>query len=251
MPIHDWTRLHPGDWHHFHQRWIQDIAAALNTGGLPPGYNALSEQVSGGPVPDVVTLRSRRRPAAGPGGVAVADAPPSARLVARKEEKNYARRANRLAIRHGRGQVVAIIELVSPGNKSSEYPFQTFVRKSAEIIDQGVNLLVVDLFPPTPRDPLGMHKAIWDQFGEEPFPFLPDKPLTVASYIGGEVPVAYVESVGVGDRLPDMALFLSESRYVPCPLEATYMQAWAVFPQEIKEELEAPPADPGSPAAAV
>ena len=41
MPIHDWTRLEPGDFHHFHQRWIQDIAAALNSGGLPAGYMAL------------------------------------------------------------------------------------------------------------------------------------------------------------------------------------------------------------------
>lgn len=32
MPIHDWTRVEAGDFHHFHQRWIQDIAAALNTG---------------------------------------------------------------------------------------------------------------------------------------------------------------------------------------------------------------------------
>lgn len=242
MPIHDWTRLHPGDWHDFHQGWTIRIRDALNGGGLPSGYMAMAEQVTAGPVPDVVTLRSRRPRSgqSGPGGVAVADAPPSARVIARKEEVNYARRANRLAIRRGRGEVVAVIELVSPGNKSSDYPFQTFVRKSAEIIDQGVNLLVVDLFPPTPRDPFGMHKAVWDQFGEEPFVPPPDKPLTVASYIGGELPVAYVEPVGVGDRLPDMALFLSETRYVPCPLESTYMQAWAVFPAEIKEEIEPP-----------
>ncbi|RPI86750.1 MAG: DUF4058 domain-containing protein, partial [Planctomycetaceae bacterium] len=35
MPIHDWTRVEPGDFHHFHQRWIQDLAAALNGGVLP------------------------------------------------------------------------------------------------------------------------------------------------------------------------------------------------------------------------
>jgi len=32
-----------------------------------------------------------------------------------------------------------------------------------------------------------------------PFDFLPDKPLTIASYIGSDSPTAYVESVGVGD----------------------------------------------------
>jgi hypothetical protein len=32
--------------------------------------------------------------------------------------------------------------------------------KAAGIPNQGVNLLVVLLFPPTPRDPQGIHKAI-------------------------------------------------------------------------------------------
>ena len=33
MPIHDWTRLEPGDFHHFHQRWISALTDSLN-GGL-------------------------------------------------------------------------------------------------------------------------------------------------------------------------------------------------------------------------
>ena len=109
---------------------------------------------------------------------------------------NYAKRADRVVIRHGRGKVVAIIEIVSPGNKDSRNAIRTFVEKAADILNQGVNLLVVDLFPPTPRDPQGIHKAIWDEFGDEPFEAPPGKPLTVASYIGGDLPTAYVESVG-------------------------------------------------------
>lgn len=69
MPIHDWTRLEAGDFHHFHQRWIQDLAAALNRGLLPPDYMALSEQVAGRPIPDVVPLRTRNGDKIG-GGVA-------------------------------------------------------------------------------------------------------------------------------------------------------------------------------------
>ena len=70
--------------------------------------------------------------------------------------------------------------------------------------------------------------------------FLPDKPLTVASYIGGDLPTAYVESVGVGDHLPAIPLFLTEYDYVPCPLDATYEEAWRVFPAMLKEILERP-----------
>ena len=38
MPIHDWTRLEPGDFHHFHQRWISALCDSLNGGLLPPDY---------------------------------------------------------------------------------------------------------------------------------------------------------------------------------------------------------------------
>ena len=239
MPIHDWTRLEAGDFHHFHQRWISAIADALNGGGLPPEFMAMAEQVTGRPIPDVVTLQTRQ-PKGGSAGVAFAPAP-SARVIQKFERINYAKRKDRVVIRHGRGRVVAIIELVSPGNKDSRHAMRSFVEKAADILNQGIHLVVVDLFPPTPRDPQGIHKAIWDEFGDMPFEFLPDKPLTVASYIGGDLPTAYVETIGVGDPLPSIPLFLTEYDYVPCPLEASYMQSWAVFPAMLRELMESPP----------
>ena len=39
----------------------------------------------------------------------------------------------------------------------------------------------------------------------------------MASYIGGDIPTAYVESVGIGDALPSLPIFLSETRYIPRP----------------------------------
>ena len=237
MPIHDWTRLEPGDFHHFHQGWVVNLTNELNSGLLPPDYMAMTEQVTGRPIPDVVTL-STREPKAEPGGIAVAVAPPTARVIARLETASYAKRADRVVIRHGRGKVVAIIEIVSPGNKESRHAIRSFVEKAADILNQGVNLLVVDLFPPTPRDPQGIHKAIWDELGDQPFEAPSGKPLIVASYIGADIPTAYVESVGVGDPLPSLPIFLSETRYVPAPLETTYLSAWAVFPALLKELIE-------------
>ena len=237
MPIHDWTRLHAGDFHHFHQGWITSLANALNGGLLPPEFMAMAEQVTGRPIPDVVTLETRKPQ--GRGGVVTALAPaPSARVIQKLQTINYAKRADRVVIRHGRGRVVAIIELVSPGNKESRHAMRSFVEKAADILSQGIHLVVVDLFPPTPRDPQGIHKAILDELSDEPFDFLPEKPLTVVSYIGGDLPTAYVESVGVGDPLPDIPLFLTEYDYVPCPLNSTYEQTWAVFPNMLKELLE-------------
>ena len=73
-----------------------------------------------------------------------------------------------------------------------------------------------------------------------PFEAPPGKQLTVASYIGGDLPTAYVQSVGLGDPLPSSPNFLSETRYIPAPLEATYMRAWAVFPLLLKEIIDPP-----------
>jgi hypothetical protein len=239
MPIHDWTRVEAGDFHDFHQCWVVGIRNALNSGLLPPDYMAMAEQVTGRPIPDVVTLQTRE-PKGEPGGIAIADAPPTARLIAKLDKVNYAKRADRVVIRHGRGKVVAIIEIVSPDNKDSRHAFRSFVEKAADILTQGVNFLVVDLFPPTLRDPQGIHKAIWDEFGDEPFEAPAGKPLIVASYIGGDIPTAYVESVGVGDDLPSLPIFLSDSRYILTPLEVTYQQAWAVFPAILKEIIDPP-----------
>jgi hypothetical protein len=237
MPIHDWTRLEAGDFHDFHQGWVVNLAGALNGGLLPTEYMARIEQVTGRPIADVDAPETRE-PRGGSGGIAIATAPPTARVIARIERVDYAKRADRVVIRHGRGKVVAIIEIVSPGNKASRNAIRSFVEKAADILGQGVNLLIVDLFPPTPRDPLGIHKAIWDEFDDEPFEMPAGKPLIVASYIGGDIPTAYVESVGVGDPLPSLPIFLSDTRYIPAPLEPTYQEAWRVFPAMLKELID-------------
>jgi len=107
----------------------------------------------------------------------------------------------------------------------------------------GIHLLVIELFPPTPRDPYGIHKAIWDEFEEEPFELLKGKPLVLAAYVAGDLnagieTTAYVEPVGVGDRLPDMPAYLERDGHVPVPLENTYQSAWASCPPDMRELVE-------------
>jgi len=243
MPIHDWSRADPGLFHHFHQAWTIEIASALNGGGLPPGFFALAEQIVSGPIPDVVTLQRLGTPAdsspAG-GGIAVADAPPRARFVASVEPDLYVRKANRIVIKHRLGQVVAVIEILSPGNKSSTHALRSFVEKAYELLQHGINLLVVDLFPPSPRDPQGVHKAIWDEICDEPFELPADKPLTVAAYSAGILKTAYVEPVAVGDALPSLPIFLDAATYVPAPLETTYQATWAKCPEVLRQAVENP-----------
>jgi hypothetical protein len=243
MPIHDWTRVDAGLFHNFHQRWISALCDAFNTGGLPSDYFALAEQRIRGPIPDVLTLRlsSASDESSGPTpGLAVAVAPPRTRHVRRSEVEDYARKADRIAVRHRHGDVVAVIEIVSPGNKGSRNELRAFVEKTADLIRQNIHLLVIDLIPPSPRDPQGIHKLLWDEFLEEDFVLPPDRPLTLAAYDAGPPRVAYVEPIAVGDVLPAMPLFLKPEFYVPAPLEATYQATWSVFPNALKGLLEEP-----------
>jgi hypothetical protein len=241
MPIHDWTRVRANRFHHFHQTWTPLIAAALNRGVLPAGYVALAEQITGGPEPDVVTLSVPDQSPVAPGGLALAEAPIKVRHSSSAEASRYARKANRVHVYHPDGGVVAVIEVVSPGNKDSKHAIRSFARKAAEFLYAGIHLLIVDLFPPSKRDPQGIHKLIWDRVKDDDFQLPSDKPLTLASYASGTSISAYVEPVAVGDTLPDMPIFLTGDRYVPCPLEATYQAAWDVFPVPLRGPLLAPP----------
>jgi Protein of unknown function (DUF4058) len=223
MPIHDWTRVDAGLFHAFHQSWIIRLCDALNAGRLPADYFALPEQSIKGPVLDVLARE----------------------LSADAEDRIYVRKANRIAVRHRHGQIVAVAEIVSPGNKASKSELRTFVEKCSDLIMQRVHLLVIDLFPPSKRDPQGIHKTIWDEFIEEDFELPAGKPLTLAAYDAGPPPVAYVEPVGLGDVLPDMPIFLKPEFYVPAPLEASYQHAWDHFPAPMKRLLEPLGGNPG------
>jgi len=65
MPVHEWTRVTAGTFHHFHNAWITELCNALNGGLLPEDYYALGEQRSGDVSPDVLTLHAETNPRGG------------------------------------------------------------------------------------------------------------------------------------------------------------------------------------------
>jgi hypothetical protein len=241
MPVHVWTVPPVGLYHHFQQSWAVRLAEGLNDGVLPEGFFALVDQRAIGLIPDVLALGKRPLPrqSGTPGGVAVSISPPKARFISQQTDREvYASRANRVAVRNAFGELVAIIELVSPGNKDSKNAMKAFIEKTTDFLSNGVNLLVIDLFPPTPRDPEGIQKVIWDEIREEPFQLPPDKRLTIGAYSATMPKTAYIEAFAPGDTLPGMPLFLDPGIYVPSPLEETYMQTWQKCPIEMKEVVE-------------
>lgn len=251
MPVHDWTRVDAGIFHDFHHGWIEEIKRALNRGLLPPDYYALAEQIIGRLGPDVLTLRiphsgrprdEGRDGGGSHGGVTLADAPPQVRFHLTAESDVYGGKAKSVAIHHSSDHtVVALVELVSPGNKSSRRALDAFVRKADDAMAAGIHLLIVDLFPPGPRDPAGIHPVIWQDRGDR-FAPPPDRPLTCTAYRGGSMPEAFIEPLAVGDALPEMPLFLTPDVYVPVPLDPTYRSAWEAVPAVWRDVLDPPPA---------
>ena len=250
MPAHDWTKVDAGIFHHFHYEWISEIARALNAGRLPEDYYALAEQHAAGFGPDVLALQereesepvyaSRETPRAfGPETTALL-APPKTQPVAEALMDFRRRRQNSIGVRHvSDDRVVAMIEIVSPGNKSSRHGLRAFVEKAAELLEKGIHLLILDVHPPGKRDPFGMHEAIWSEISGEESAELPMKPLIMASYESSASVRAFVECVGVGDDLPDMPLFLKPDRCIQTPLDASYQAAFAAMPQRWRRVLEA------------
>jgi len=248
MPIHNWSKVYAGMFHWFHQRWIGTIADWLNGGRLPEDCYAVGELFIGKQYPDVLAVEdhppengARNGHAFKGFGVALADCPPKTRFTWETETAAYVQKQNVLALRDLEGNLLAVIEIVSPGNKSSKTRFQQFLDKSTGLLAQGVHLMVIDLFPPTSRDPEGIHQAIWSELCDDAFEFHPDKPLTLASYLAGcrgLMPRSFVDPVAVGDVLPAMPLFLSDERYINVDLESTYAATWALYPAPLKRKLE-------------
>jgi hypothetical protein len=131
-----------------------------------------------------------------------------------------------------------VIEIVSPGNKDSRFSLRDFVDKTLDFLFNGIHVLIIDLFPPTSRDPHGIHKAIWDEIVEEAFTFPAGKDRILASYETGPERSAYVEPIAPGDTLPDMPLFLTHALHVAVPLEETYQEAWRCSPEELRLAVE-------------
>lgn len=239
MPIHDWTQVPSGLFHDFHQSWSIRIKDALNAGRLPTGVSALVEQRSGPREPDVLAIETATWDDEADDQSRVATmAPPNARIVRRTNKEIYAGRANQITIRHHLGKIIAVIEIVSPGNKDSRAALRDFVEKAIDMLRKGIHILIVDLFPPTARDPFGIHKVIWDEITEEEFTFPEGKDRTLVSYETGGNRTAYIEPLAVGDELPEMPLFLRNDFHIMVPLEPTYSDTWAVTPLELRTAVE-------------
>ena len=248
MPAHDWSRVSAGIFHHLHHSWIEEIQRTLNAGLLPGDYYALAEQRTAGYGPDVLALQSLSNesnkaqsdeglaPNAPSGDLLIAK--PKVSMTAETDMEFYRRKQNVVAVRHvSDDRVVALVEVVSPGNKSSRAALRSFVEKAAELLDQRIHLLILDLHRPGTFDPHGIHGAIWEEIAE-PWIAPSDRPLTLVGYESALNVKAYVEPLAVGDELIDMPLYLEPDGYVLVPVETTYTRAFEAMPRRWRSVVE-------------
>ena len=257
MPIHDWSRAEDSIFHSFHSGWITALSDRLNEGLLPEGYYAAEEKRIEGMEPDVLTFIRR------PGGPVrrgawpikpdlagnqtirtTATLPPKMTLteLGRSAEDVDALAANQLMVRRSHDdRVIAVIEIVSAGNKSSRGRFDAFLSKAVALVRSGVHLLVVDLHRSGSYDPRGLHAAIWARLNEreaENGNGAAAGRLTQASYLADDPPRAFVEPMNVGDELTAMPLFLTTEHYIEVPLAETYAERVRRLPAPWRAELE-------------
>jgi hypothetical protein len=244
MPVHDWSKVDANLFHEFHQCWAMKLHDTLNR-ILPDGYSALVEQHAPVFVPDVLTVErraneNRQKPKT---GRTVTLPKPKTRFTEAMKERSLAKRGNRIAIHHGLGNIVCILEIVSPGNKRGRKALGDFVDKTTDFLDAGINVVLIDLLPPNNLAPAGLHRLIWLEPSDSGFELTDTEPLLLAAYraeaeytnLGAE---AFLERVAVGAALPDMPAFIEPDFYVNVPLEATYMEAWNSCPKDMRYLIE-------------
>jgi hypothetical protein len=255
MPVHDWTQVDAGVFHDFHLAWIARLKGALNEEILPRPYYALAEPLLGDIGPDVIAVEAAPRSGEVPieppreeeprlhhdateGAVALA---PGEILVEEFQPDPYARKARQITIKNAwdGDRVVAVIEVVSGGNKSSRARAEQFLDKSVGLLETGIHLVLVDLHPGTRIVPDGFHALISEQLGHEPSPPPAERPLSAVSYQVLEMGAlrAHLVPLRVGDRLPDLAVFLGPHEFVRLPLEATCEESFRTVPWKYQEIL--------------
>jgi hypothetical protein len=243
MPVHDWTRVSDGTFHDFHYSWVLEIKRALKRGLLPKGYYVMAEQIGGDlGAPDVLTLQAvgQEPESEGPlsGTATLTESPPVVHARTTIPRDAYARMQRTVVIRHtSDDRIVAMIEVLSRGNKSSRHAIRSFLDKAVAALDGGIHLLLVDVHPPGPRDPHGIHGAVLNEIGSGEYALGSERPLTAVAYTGGAVVQAFVDHFAVGGPIPSMPLFLTRENYIRVPLEAAYMAAWEDVPPQYQEVL--------------
>ncbi|HKI31976.1 MAG TPA: DUF4058 family protein [Gemmataceae bacterium] len=223
----------PAVWESFHGAWANAIMAQLNR-TLPKRFRAFAQIHLGRHVEaDVAEIDRgsavREEPVNGPGGgVAVKPwAPPAAalKLPAVFPDDIIVPVVDKL---YGSWDPVAVVELVSPGNKDRPETRRAFAAKSAAYLQGGIGLIIVD---GVTRRHFNLHNEVMEVLRH---PVTSHMPAEATLYTVAYRPNRIEETnqievwptlLAVGQALPIMPLALKGAMTVPVDLEAAYTEA--------------------------
>jgi len=233
MPLHDWNEL--TDWETVHTAWILELHRWLKP-RLPPGYRSSLATVPAlvvAPIPLHPDVSVRRQAEASTSALPNGPASPSsddlAELAPDEEVALAALDPARAVFVTRAGNLVAVIELISPGNKDRPETRRSTTDRFLGYLTHGIHLLFVDVHP----RPLGFSfpddVAAAVQSPSAPCP----APCAVSYRVGGPGPAGglylatWRRPLAVGAMLPTLPLLLTRDLRVSVDLEPTYMRAAA------------------------
>ena len=229
MPLldHFHAPLHPKRrWESFHTLWAGSIYSALNA-AMPEGFFA-EAQVHARADIEIDVAGFQDRDAAPGGGTAVATrAVPALAaphlIIPITFPPTFEVRVFEMS---GGYRLIAVVELVSPGNKDRPETRRAFTAKCLSYVTEGLGLVVVDVVTDRRSRPFEELIAELHPGGTPP----EAGPLTAASYRPVRTESAdhvevRVEALEVGRALPELPLALGGFGYVMIDLEATYEEA--------------------------
>jgi hypothetical protein len=242
MPLRDHFRPPLDDmrhWEGFHATWPVMIVALLRS-KLPRRYFAEPRIHSGSSVEiDVATFENEGEDvlAAGDGnengGVATAVwAPPRPTLTIATDLPAQDRYEVCIFDEKRHCQLVAAVEIVSPSNKDRPEHRRAFVAKCAGLLRERVSVIIVDVV--TTRTP-NLYRDLLDLIGASDPSLSPEPPPLYAvacrmTKRDNEWQLeTWLHSLGLGQPLPTMPLWLADNLAVPLELEASYEQSCSIL----------------------
>ncbi len=236
MPLRDHFRppvSHQVCWEEIHAMWPANVVQQLKT-LLPPGFVSAPNVHLGSRFEiDVATYQRDNSPStaseSGEGGVATAVwtvAEPN--LAVETEIPDYDEYEVRIYDAERGRTLVAVIELVSPGNKDRPESRNAFVGKCAALLRKGIAVSIVDLVTPMQ---FNLYAELMTFLGQTD-PTMGAEPSAIYAascrwLIQNQRATLQTWShiMTVGQPLPTLPLWLTPTRVVPLVLEQSYEKA--------------------------
>ncbi len=233
MPLLD--HFHPPldrrSWRSFHTIWIAQLVGNLNLRPIPYGFLAESNVHIGITVAADVVAFEEDSPTGGGSNGAVATevwAPPRPPLAMAVDFTKLETFEIRIYDRDRARTLVAVVELISPGNKDRPEHRRAFLDKCAAYLREGISVVLVDIVTARRHN---FHKELMELFacGETAESAIRTD-LYAAAYrvrqVGERTQLeVWPEPLALGEPMPTMPLWLTESLCVPLELEKAYQSA--------------------------